>query len=123
VKGVTIGVTLGVWGYTLELSSAWALYVLYAMVGLLSGLLGGRPPWRHANPIPPAAKVVFSVGVCLGITWLGALANGGFGTPSDRTIVALPEVFAPLLALLCGILLEVDDGEAAPPRQAGARRR
>ena len=80
LKGAIVGALLGggLWYLetggnieATETSFAWARWPLYGVIGLLSGVVSGRPPWaKGAAWVSSILKGVFGFGICVGIFFL-----------------------------------------------------
>lgn len=108
-------------------------YLLYGAIGLLVGLIAGRPFWaKRGNWVVPVIRALFGVGVCIG---LFALATKAFGDPSipfassswpqlsfkgaeGVTLGELPYALGAAVGIVYGIFVEVDDGKK--PDQEGS---
>ena len=125
LKGGLIGGALGFGAYRLGLSgSAWK-YLLYGAVGLVVGLIAGRPIWRNlidkeTTVWTSALKGIFGFGVCVG---LYALAHHALGDPrlsvaslGSRPLTDHTFVFAPIVGVLWGLLVEIDDALDSKPK-------
>jgi hypothetical protein len=127
VKGGLVGAALGFAGMRLGLGSGVLAWALYGAVGLLVGIVCGKAPWRHETFWTPLLKGIFGVLVCLGLTWVGRKVLGGVilplnaqvGAPPDAPLTAVPLFFAPLLGVLYGIFVEIDDGDRKKADAAG----
>lgn len=115
LKGLVIGGGIGALlhfalGVT-TLTSVFA-YLLYAGVGLLAGVFGGRAPWKPGAWIAAILKGVFGLAVGAGLFALGT--NVG----ALNVIAHNPLFFAPIVALLYGTFVELDDGGEQPEEEA-----
>ena len=66
----------------------------------------------------PLLKGIFGFAVGLGLYWVAGKALGGLHLPlatrlgaPDEPIAALPLLLAPVIGIIYGIFVEVDDGE------------
>jgi hypothetical protein len=96
---------------------------LYAAVGALSGVVAGQPPWRKGAWLASILKAVFGAGVGAGLYALAsrflAVGVGGIAGLADGTALAnAPLLFAPLVAGVYGMLVELDDGGEQPVEQS-----
>ena len=122
LKGLIIGGALGYAATRLGVTAGPLAFATYAAVGFAVGLLGGRAFWRHETLWTPALKGIFGAAICVGLYWLASKFLGGFsvqlpsalGVSADRPAVQVPLVLAPVLAVIYGIFVEVDDGERKP---------
>jgi hypothetical protein len=117
LKGGLVGGALG--------AGLWALfpggapsaleYVLYALVGALSGALCGTPLWRKGAWIGAILKGVVGVGVGIGVY---VLVRNYVDIPIPLPMFAADQqtlsneyfVLAPIVGILYGLLIEADDG-------------
>jgi hypothetical protein len=133
VKGVLVGGVLGVVlvkGLGVAAMGVWVAYLLAVIVGVLSGLVAGKPIWAEGARIEAGLKAV--VGALLGAglmyaarRWLGVHVDlGQFGHGS---IAELPIVSLPLIAMALSMLYELDntgddeDDKAKAPGKAKKR--
>jgi hypothetical protein len=120
VKGAVLGGGAGYGAWHLGLGGGWA-WIVYGAVGLVVGLLVGRPFWSHA--IDPKSTIwtsvmkgIFGVGVAIG---LYALARYAAGNPTiellgeARPLVEWWPGLCGAIGALYGAWVEVDD----PPRR------
>jgi len=130
LKGGIVGGALGYGAYRLGLSgSAWK-YLLYGTVGLVVGLVVGRPIWKNivdkdSTVWTSALKGIFGFGVCVG---LYAVVHHLLGDPEleltsvgPQRVTDLTYVFAPLLGAVWGLLAELDDALDSKPKPKGDR--
>ena len=126
IKGGLVGAALGYGAMRLGLTEGVFAFVTYAAVGFLVGLICGKAIWRQETLWTPALKGIFGAAVLCGLYWgatklLGGVKLGFFAQlgAADQPITKVPVVLAPLLAIVYGIFVEVDDGErkaaASPP--------
>jgi hypothetical protein len=122
LKGGIVGAGLGYGALRLGLGAGATAWVIYAGVGVVVGLVCGRPLWRHDTLWTPLLKAVVGAGIALGLAWLGrrflgdvSLAFGvELGLPSAPLRDA-PWALGALVGALYGIFVEVDDGGDAGP--------
>ncbi len=114
LKGIVIGGAFGALVYfTLGAHlMGWANWLLYPLVGAVSGALAGRAPWKPGAWIAGVLKAVFGLAVGAGLFALGhkflpelALAGG-----PKVSLAEQPLFFAPMLATVYATLVELDDG-------------
>jgi hypothetical protein len=84
-----------------------------AVVGAGVGLVAGRPPWRSETLWTPAIKLIVGAAIGVGLCAVGfrllpdpSLHVGSLGSLSLHS----GPVLAPLVGILYGIFVEVDDG-------------
>jgi hypothetical protein len=127
LKGLLVGGAIGYAATRLGVTAGPLAFATYALVGFVVGLVGGKAIWRQPTLWTPALKGVFGALICVGLYWLGSKFLGGLqlgftaslGAP-DRPVVQVPLVLAPILAVVYGIFVEVDDGEGKPASTPGA---
>ena len=115
LKGGIIGGGLG-FGFTQlgSLSHVGALqYLLYGVIGLLVGVVAGRPIWRQETLWTPLIKGVVGFALCIG---LYALIMKFVGDPelsflgSGVHLSSVPYALGAACGMAYGIFVEVDDG-------------
>jgi hypothetical protein len=128
LKGLIVGGAIGYGATALGVTTGPLAFATYALVGFVVGLVGGKAVWRQPTLWTPALKGVFGALICVGLYWLGSKFLGGLklelpaalNVPSDLPAVQVPVVLAPILAVVYGIFVEVDDGERKPASTPGA---
>jgi hypothetical protein len=132
IKGLLIGGIFAlvlVKGLGVAVFGALLAYPLAVLIGILTGLVAGKPIWAQDGRIEAALKAIVGAIVAGGLmfairTWLnpsvdlGSLGAGGIGE--------LPLVSLPLIATALSVLYELDNtgpepGEQAPGKQRIAR--
>lgn len=108
--------------------SAW---LVYGAVGFLAGVICGKPPWRQETLWTSIIKGVFGLAVCMGLYWVAQKTLGGVNVPAAVTgplgigegqkLVSVPAALAPIIAVVYGIFVEVDDGGKAKDAKAGGK--
>lgn len=121
LKGLIVGGALGYGATRLGVTGGPLAFATYAAVGFVVGLVGGKAIWRQPTLWTPALKGVFGALICVGLYWLGSKFLGGLKLSftealgaADTPVVQVPLVLAPILAVVYGIFVEVDDGERKP---------
>jgi hypothetical protein len=117
LKGGLVGALLGAGAFKLGIAGGFLGTVTYVLVGGLTGMLCGRPPWRQDTVWTTALKGIFGAVVGGALAWgagkvLGGthLALGGkLGLP-DRPLVDLPVLLGPIIGAIWGAFVELDDG-------------
>jgi hypothetical protein len=129
IKGALIGAGLGYAALRVGVTSGPLAYATYAAVGFLVGLVCGKAVWRQETLWTPALKGLFGAAVCAGLYWGASKLLGGVtvNLPAQlnaegRPLVDVPLLVAPVVAIVYGIFVEIDDGErkAKPPAEGAA---
>jgi hypothetical protein len=124
LKGALVGAALGYGASRLGVSGGAAAYVVYGLVGAVVGLVCGRAVWRQETLWTPVLKAAFGVAIALGAAWAGRKFLGGvplafaprLGLP-EGTLGASPWALGPVIGVIYGIFVEVDDGGDAKRRE------
>lgn len=123
VKGALVGGGIGYGWLKLGLTGSVMAYVACAIVGALVGIVAGRAPWRAETIWTPVVKMVVGaiIGVGLAAIGLKLVPDASFHVgPLGALSLHSGPVLAPIVGILYGIFVEVDDGgkkaEAAPPK-------
>jgi hypothetical protein len=119
LKGALIGGAIGYCLLKLGNPSGVLVYLCCGIVGAVVGLLCGRAPWNAETVWTPILKVLIGFGVGAGLYALGhrfapamSLSIQGFAAPTSLRSGA---TLAPLIGMLYGLFVEVDDGASNPP--------
>jgi hypothetical protein len=122
LKGIVIGGAFGAllhFGLGQHQLAGWANWLLYPLVGAVSGALAGRAPWKPGAWIAGILKGVFGLAVGAGLFALGhkflpdlALVDG-----VKVNLAEQPLFFAPMLATIYATLVELDDGGDQPEEE------
>jgi hypothetical protein len=124
IKGAVVGAGVGYGALRLGWQAGMLAYLACALVGALVGVVAGRPPWRSETSWTPIVKMV--VGAIVG-AGLCALALHFLPNPTIDVAQLGPlelhsaSLLAPLVGVLYGIFVEVDDGgeRKAPAAKKG----
>jgi hypothetical protein len=123
LKGAVVGAAVGLGAAKIGIGGGALGYVVSGVVGALVGVVCGKAIWRQETLFTPLLKAIFGFGVGVAL-YLGAnkLLGGmhlalatGMGAP-DKPLVEVPILFAPLVGIIWGAFIEVDDsgsGKAA----------
>ena len=125
IKGGLIGAGLGFAATRLGVTGGVLAFATYAVVGFVVGLVCGKALWRQETLWTPALKGLVGAALLTGLYWGATKLLGGFkldlathyGAP-DAPLVNLPLLFAPLLGIVYGVFVELDDGEKKAPAAA-----
>ena len=129
VKGGLVGAAIGLAATKAGIGGP-ASWLIYGVVGFLTGVLCGKAIWRQETLVTPILKGVFGVAVGMGLYWLSTKLLSGvhppaiaaLGVSGSEALPAVPALLAPLVGVIYGIFIEVDDGErkakaaATPPK-------
>ncbi|HET6150795.1 MAG TPA: hypothetical protein VFH68_24875 [Polyangia bacterium] len=130
LKGAIVGAAVGYGAWKAGLAGGAVGFVVYGLVGALVGVICGKPLWRQETLFTPLLKSIFGFAVGVALFYgarkiLGGMHLGvatGLGAP-DSPFVDVPFLLGPLIGLVYGAFVEVDDGSggkaAAPPAKAG----
>lgn len=116
LKGLVIGGAFGAllhFGLERHTITEWYNWLLYPVIGAISGALAGRAPWKPGAWIAGVLKGVFGLAVGAGLFALGSRflpEMALFGAAAKSSLATYPLVFAPMLATLYATLVELDDG-------------
>lgn len=131
LKGGIIGGGLGFgFMYLGPLARAgWAHFLLYAAIGILVGLIAGKPFWAkradNESKLVPIIRAVLGAGISIGLYALvvKALGDPGLSFASGwpqiggakaagaaTTIGQMPYILGGLIGIVYGVFVEVDDG-------------
>ena len=117
IKGALIGGGIGYCLLKLGNPSWILVYLCCGIVGAVVGLLCGRAPWHAETIWTPILKVIFGFGIGAGLYALGhrfapgmSLTIQGFTEPTSLRSGA---TLAPIIGMLYGLFVEIDDGASA----------
>lgn len=121
IKGGVIGAAVGFGATRLGFGAGGSSWLVYGTVGLVVGLVCGRAIWKQDTVWTPILKGVFGAGIAMGLNWVAHKALGGmvlpvalppeFAAPNAR-LVDVPLALGPVIGIIYGIFVEVDDGGA-----------
>jgi hypothetical protein len=135
LEGAGVGGAIGYILLRLGWTSAALAYIGCAAVGALVGVVAGRAPWKADTIWTPVLKMIFGAAIGVGLCALGLHflpASEVYVQPLGAGIDHVPfrsgPLLAPIVGILYGIFVEVDDGgtkkgapgakSADPPRQS-----
>jgi hypothetical protein len=117
LKGAIVGAAIGYGAWKVGIGGGVLGFVVYGLVGALVGVVCGKPLWRQETLFTPLLKSIFGFAIGVGLfygahkllgDWHLAFATG-LGAP-DRPLVEIPFLLAPLIGLIYGAFVEIDDG-------------
>lgn len=126
IKGGLVGGAIGFAATKVGLGGGFSAWLVYGIIGALVGIVCGKAIWRHDTLVTPLLKGIFGFAVGAGLYWVASKTLGGvkvplaigarLGTP-DAPISGVPLLLGPVIGILYGLFVEVDDGErkGAPP--------
>jgi hypothetical protein len=120
IKGAIVGGAVGFGLLHLGWTGGVMAYLACALVGAVVGVVAGQAPWRASTIWTPVLKMIFGAGIGVGLCAIGfkLLPNPEFhaGSLGILSLHSGP-VLAPLIGVLYGVFVEVDDGgtKKAPP--------
>jgi hypothetical protein len=125
LKGALVGAAVGAGAWKLGLSAGALAFAAYGLVGALVGVVCGKPLWRQETLWTPVLKGIFGFALGMGLYWGAKKLFGnahlafatGFGAP-DRPLVEIPYLMGPLIGLVYGVFVELDDSAGAKPPAA-----
>jgi hypothetical protein len=127
LKGGLVGAAVGFGAWKAGIAGGPAAYLVYGVVGLLVGIVCGRAIWRQETLVTPALKGVFGFLVGMGLYWVVGKTIGGLRLPftaqlglPDHPLAGLPMLLAPVVGIVYGVFVEVDDGERKGAAAAAA---
>jgi hypothetical protein len=119
IKGGVVGAAVGFAATRVGFGAGAAAWLVYGVIGFLVGIVCGKAIWRHDTLVTPLLKGIFGFLLGMGLYWLAGKTLGGVSSPvaipgyvatSDK-IAAIPLLLGPIIGILYGIFVEVDDGE------------
>jgi hypothetical protein len=126
VKGGIVGAFVGFAASRVGLGAGATAWLIYGAVGFLVGLVCGKPPWRQETIWTSIVKGVIGLAVCMGLFWVAGKVLGGMQAPAQllgplgitdgRALVSVPALLGPIIGIVYGVFVEVDDGGKSAPR-------
>ena len=122
IKGLFLGALLGSlfhFGLGWRVTEGLLGYLIAMGVGATAGVLAGRPPWLHEAWLESLLKGVFGLAVGAALYWVSVrfltfdLAFAFFGAPESSPWTSLPLLYAPPIAVLFALIVELDNNSAA----------
>ena len=125
VKGGIVGAVVGFAASRVGLGAGATAWFVYGVVGFLVGVICGKPPWRQETVWTSIVKGVVGLAVCMGLFWVAqkvlagmqapALLLAPLGVADGKTLVSVPALLGPLVGIVYGVFVEVDDGGKSTP--------
>jgi hypothetical protein len=123
IKGILVGVAVGFAAWKLGMTSGFLAFGGYGLVGALVGIICGKPLWRQETIWTPVLKGIFGFLFGIGFFWLARKVLGetrlpfatGLGAP-DQPLIQIPFLVGPLIGMIYGIFVEVDDSTGKEAR-------
>jgi hypothetical protein len=129
IKGGIVGAVVGFAASHVGFGAGATAWLVYGAVGFLVGLVCGKPPWRQETVWTSIVKGVVGLAVCMGLFWVARKVLGGMQAPAQllaplgitggQAIVTVPALLGPLIGILYGVFVEVDDGGKSAPAGRG----
>jgi hypothetical protein len=116
LKGAVVGAAIGALSWKLGLAGGVLAFGAYGLIGALVGVVCGKPLWRQETLWTPLLKGIFGFAIGGGLYWGARKILGGLHLPfatglgaPDRPLVEIPYLLGPLIGLVYGAFVEVDD--------------
>lgn len=100
----------------------------YGVVGAAVGLICGKPVWRQDTLWTPLLKAIFGFGFGIGVTFLCRKFLSGIHVPiaaipgaSGHALPEVPMLLAPLIGVLYGAFVELDDAGGGETKKPSGR--
>ena len=135
IKGAVLGGAVGYGAYAAGLDAGALLWIVYGVLGVVIGLLCGRPLWSHIRDSSSTMwtsilKALFGAGVAIGLFAIARRTLGGFELTmlgDTRALPAWTPVLGGAIGALYGAFIEVDDaapkkGDEPAPKQLPKKR-
>jgi hypothetical protein len=129
IKGGIVGVAVGYGAQRAGLGVGGSAWLVYGAVGFLAGIVCGKPPWRQETMWTSIIKGVIGFGVCTGLYWVAGKTLGAMDVPGAVTevlgiaggkkLMVVPAALAPIIGVVYGVFVEVDDGGKAKNGKSG----
>ncbi|HJX62402.1 MAG TPA: hypothetical protein VJ860_00450 [Polyangia bacterium] len=129
VKGGIVGAAVGFAALRVGVGAGATAWLVYGAVGFLVGLVCGKPPWRQETIWTSIVKGVIGLAVCMGLFWVAGKLLGGMQAPAQlvaplgltdgQALVSVPALLGPLIGIVYGVFVEVDDGGKSAPKSKG----
>jgi hypothetical protein len=125
LKGAVVGAAVGLGAAKIGIGGGTLGYVVSGVVGALVGIVCGKAIWRQETLFTPLLKGLFGFGIGA-LLYYGAhkLLGGvhlafatGMGAP-DKPLLEVPFLFGPLIGMIWGAFIEVDDSGSGKAKAA-----
>jgi hypothetical protein len=123
LKGGIVGAVVGFSASRVGLGGGATAWLVYGAVGFLVGIVCGKPPWRQETLWTSIIKGVVGLAVCGGLYWVAQKFFAGVKVPSQllaplqlpegQGLVSVPALLGPIVGIVYGIFVELDDGGKA----------
>jgi hypothetical protein len=128
LKGAIVGAAVGAGAWKLGLGGGVVAFGAYGLIGALVGVVCGKPVWRQETLWTPLLKGIFGFAIGCLLYWGARKLLGGMALPfaaslgplANRPLVEVPYLMGPLIGLLYGAFVEVDDGSSGKGKGAAA---
>jgi hypothetical protein len=125
LKGLIVGAAVGFGAYSIGIKEGVLLYVVYGAVGALVGIIAGKALWKQETIWTPIVKGLFGFGIGAGLYWVWQRflpemhmpMASQLGAP-DEPMRNVPYLLGPVIGLIWGALVEIDDGGSGGPKDA-----
>ncbi len=117
IKGAIVGGAVGFGLLKLGWTGGLFAYLACAVVGALVGVVAGKAPWKAETIWTPVVKMIVCAGIGVGLCAVGfkLLPDPTFNVAQlgGELHFHSGPVLAPLVGMLYGLFVEVDDGGKA----------
>ena len=129
LKGGIVGAAVGVGASRIGMGAGATSWLVYGAIGFLVGVVCGKPPWRQETIWTSVIKGVIGLAVCMGLFWVSQKVLGGMKVPvqlpaalgvaDGQALVSVPVVLGPIIGIIYGVFVEIDDGGKSAPADKG----
>lgn len=130
LKGGVVGAAIGYLASRAGISTGAVAITVYGAIGAVVGLICGRPLWRQETIWTPILKAIFGFGLGVVAAFAGRRFLGGVHLPlalipgaAERALPEVPGLFGPMIGVLYGVFVELDDAvgsdSSSPTNKAG----
>lgn len=131
LKGGLAGAAVGFGAAHLGVSTGGLAWPAYGVLGFLVGVVCGKPPWRQETLWTTIMKGIIGFALCMGLYWVAQKVLGGIKAPpqivselglsADATLTSSPLLLAPIIGVVYGIFVEIDDGGKAAAKNGATK--